>query len=85
MPSPAMDRRKSWGTTALATLLPEDHDRVAVQSEERIVTFHLGDGSLGNNQLSWRLGRLIGGDEVIRDSAPDHVLGETTNTGATGS
>lgn len=77
MPSPAMHRRKFWGTTALATLLPEDHVRVAVQSEERIVTFHLGDGSLGNNQLSWRPGRLIGGGEVIRESAPGHVLGGT--------
>jgi hypothetical protein len=59
----------------LASIVPEDHVRVAVQSEEKIVTFHLGDGSLGNNQLSWRLGRLIGGDEAIRGSAPVHVLG----------
>ena len=61
----------------LASTFPPDHVRVAVQSDEKIVTFHLGDGSLSGNQLGWRLGRLVGGDQIIRDSAPDHVLGGT--------
>ena len=61
----------------LASVFPPDRVRVAIQSREKVVTFHLGEGSVQNNQLSWRLGRLIGGEEVLRDSAPDHILGGT--------
>lgn len=66
--------RRETADGPLRSLLPKDHIRLAIQSEEKTVTFHLGDGSTGSDQLGWRLGRLVGGDEAIRAAAPLHVL-----------
>ncbi len=62
-------RRESMGQP-LPSWMRKERVRVAVQWDERITTFFLTDGSFQESRLANRLGRLVGGLEVVENEAP---------------